>query len=436
MKTEFTTAQLSIPEVAAAKPEIEKCRHYGFCTATCPTYVLLGNEEDSPRGRIDLIHNMLAKGGSPDPKTVVHLDRCLSCMNCITTCPTSVDYGKLIDVGREYIEDNYRRPVGDRALRELIARVLPRPSLFRLSLHLAAFGRPLAAIVGGKFRSMLGMTRGLQARRSVYETEPTVAAEGVTKHRVALLEGCVQRVIKTQITDATIRILARHGCEVHKPKEVGCCGSLPLHMGRGDEAREFARRAVDGWFRAITVEGVEAIIVNASGCGTTVKDYGHILADDPAYVDKARLVGERAMDISEWLDRQGITVTRPLSLNVAYHDPCSLQHAQRVSTEPRTLLAAAGCKVLNVPERQMCCGSAGTYNMLQPEIASQLGRRKADNVARMRPDVLATGNIGCMTQIEQYSDVPTVHVVELLDWATGGPQPEALAGKVAEGRLN
>jgi glycolate oxidase iron-sulfur subunit len=280
---------------------------------------------------------------------------------------------------------------------------------------------------------MLEMTRGLRPERSDFDGEVAVGATGVAKYRVALLEGCVQRVINTRITDATVRILARHGCEIYKPAEVGCCGSLPLHMGRGDEAREFGRRAVDSWYRAITRDGVEAIIVNASGCGTTVKDYGHLLRDEPEYADKARCVADRALDIAEWLAKTGIAVRRPLHLRVAYHDPCSLQHAQRVCAEPRLLLRAAGCEVANVPERQMCCGSAGTFNMLQPAIASQLGLRKAQNVGRMKPDVLATGNVGCMTQIRQYSDVPIVHLVELLDWATGGPRPPELAEITAEG---
>ena len=427
MKTTFAEADLRIPSIREASVEIEKCRHYGFCTATCPTYVLLGDEKDSPRGRIDLIKEMLEQGGAPDADTVKHLDRCLSCMSCTTTCPTSIDYAKLIDVGREYIEENYKRPAPDRLLRTLIGKLLTSPRLFRLSMLGAALGRPFARLLGAKLGGMVAMTKQLTLGRSEYEGVPLVRPEGNVRHRVALLEGCVQKVVGTQINDATIRLLARHGCEIHMPPSIGCCGSLPLHIGKGDAAREFARRAVDAWHAAIVKDGVEAIIINASGCGTTVKDYGHILAEDADYAEKARVVAGHAFDIAEWLVKIGLRPTRQAAIRVAYHDPCSLQHAQRVIAQPRELLKQAGFEVVNIPERHLCCGSAGTYNMLQPDIARQLGERKGANVDRARADVLATGNIGCMTQIEQYAGTPIVHLVELLDWATGGTEPAALA---------
>lgn len=432
MRFDFDTEQLANSTYRDAEAELAKCRHYGFCTATCPTYVLLGDELDSPRGRVDLIGQMLEKGGTPDNKTVQHLDRCLSCLACTTTCPTSIDYGKLIDIGREYIEKNYRRPFADRALRSLIARVLPNPRLFRLSLMASAAGRHVAPLLGSKLSGMLRMTRGMTPRRSDYEGRARVFPTGTTEHRVALLEGCVQKVIKTDITDATIRLLTRHGCEIWKPASVGCCGSLPLHMGRSDEARDYARRAVAAWHKAIVEEGVEAIIINASGCGTTVKDYGHLLHDDPEYSERAAIVAEHAMDVAEWMVKIGVMPCDPMNLRVVYHDPCSLQHAQRVIRQPRTLLTAIGCTVFDAPERHMCCGSAGTYNMLQPEVATQLGKRKAMNIVRMKPDIVATGNIGCITQIEQYSDTPIVHLVELLDWATGGPRPAAVNAELQE----
>ncbi|MBB5686348.1 glycolate oxidase subunit GlcF [Sphingobium boeckii] len=426
MKTYFTEQQIASPILQEAASEIEKCRHYGFCTATCPTYVLLGDELDSPRGRVDLIGKMLEAGGVPDPSTVKHLDRCLSCMACTTTCPTSIDYGKLIDIGREYIEENYRRPLAERALRTLIAKVLPNPALFRLSMLAASVARPFSGVLGSKLAGMIAMTKALKPQKSDFAHLERVDSSGAAGYRVALLEGCVQKVIGVQINDATIRILSRHGCEIYKPRSVGCCGSLPLHMGRGDEARALARRAVDAWHSAIVDEGVQAIIINASGCGTTIKDYGHLLKGDPDYASKAQIVADHALDISEWLVRIGIEPVAPLGLRVAYHDPCSLQHAQRVTSQPRQLLTRVGCDVVNVPERHMCCGSAGTYNMLQPEIAGRLGKRKAENISRTKPEVIATGNIGCMNQIQQYSDVPIVHFVELLDWATGGKKPVAL----------
>jgi glycolate oxidase iron-sulfur subunit len=426
MKTMFTETDQLNPVLREASAEIEKCRHYGFCTATCPTYVVLGDELDAPRGRVDLIGQMLEKGGAPDPETVKHLDRCLSCLSCTTTCPTSIDYAKLIDIGREYIEENYRRPLHDRLLRTLIAKLLTSPDLFRLGMSAAVLSRPFAGLLGKKLGGMVAMTRSMKPAHSAFEGHRVVPAEPTT-HRVALLEGCVQKVIGTDITDATVRLLLRHGCEVHKPAAVRCCGSLPLHMGRGHEARDFARQAVAAWYDAIVHEGVEAIIVNASGCGTTIKDYGHILIGDPEFAERARIVAEHAMDISEWMMKVGLEPKIRLSLKVAYHDPCSLQHGQRVISQPRELLKKAGFEVANIPERHLCCGSAGTYNMLQPEIALQLGERKAANVERTGADVLATGNIGCMTQIGQHAGMPIVHLVELLDWASGGPKPSALA---------
>ena len=294
-------------------------------------------------------------------------------------------------------------------------------------------GRWFAPLLGPKLGGMVKLAKALRPERSDYEGKASVPATGATKHRVALLEGCVQRVVKTQITDATIRLLRRHGCEILKPADVGCCGSLPLHMGRDDEARAFARRAVAAWHRAIVEDGIQAIIINASGCGTAVKDYWHLLREDPDYAERARIVSEHTLDVAEWLVKTGIDPAASLDLRVAYHDPCSLQHAQRVVKQPRALLAAVGCTAIDIPEKHLCCGSAGTYNMLQPEIASQLGDRKARNIARMKPDIIATGNIGCIAQIEQYSDTPIVHLVELLDWATGGPQPAAVTSHLRQG---
>jgi glycolate oxidase iron-sulfur subunit len=422
VRTNFSQAQLANPEIAEANAILETCVHYGFCTNACPTYVLTRDENDAPRGRIDLIRAMLEQGGAPDPTTVHHLDRCLSCLSCMTTCAVKVDYVHLIDRARSHIERHHRRPLPDRVLRTLLATILPRPRLFDLMLRLGRAAKPFRSTLPGRLRGMLDMIPDT-ARPDIL-TPQTFRADGTRRSRVALLAGCAQQALDGSINAATIRLLTRHGCEVVIADGAGCCGSLTLHMGREDAAKEAARANIVAWSR---VGELDAIVVNASGCGTAVKDYGHLFARDPELAEPARRIAALARDVSEVLTDLDIRGEAP-GHRVAYHDPCSMQHVQRVTQPPRDLLTKAGFRVMDVPEKHFCCGSAGTYNLLQPEMASALGERKAGHIASTDPDIIATGNIGCMMQLRRYLNTPIVHTVELLDWATGGPLPPALEG--------
>ena len=426
MQTSFSLAQLADPDIAEADKILRACVHCGFCTATCPTYVLLGDELDSPRGRIYLIKDMLENERPASGEVVKHIDRCLSCLACMTTCPSGVHYMHLVDQARVHIERTYRRPLPDRALRALLARVLPHPGRFRALLALATLARPLAPVLSGlglrRLAAMLALARPPQAAAS--SARP---AEGARRGRVAILEGCANPVLDPAINAAAARLIARQGYEIVAPPDAGCCGSLVHHMGREHEALAFARRNVDAWIREIDRGGLDAIVITASGCGTTVKDYGYMLRTDPAYADKAARVSALAVDVTEFLARIALPQAAASSgLVVAYHAACSLQHGQKVTRVPKELLARAGFVVRDIPEAHLCCGSAGTYNMLQPELAAQLRARKTANIERVAPDIIATGNIGCMVQIGGATAIPVVHTVELLDWATGGPVPPAV----------
>jgi glycolate oxidase iron-sulfur subunit len=421
MQTHFSPAQLRDPDIAEANRILQTCVHYGFCTNTCPTYVLTRDENESPRGRIDLIRVMLEKGGAPDPKTVTHLDNCLSCLSCMTTCAVKVDYVHLIDRARIYIERNFRRSPADRLLRAFLVYVLPRPSLFLALIRMGKLAKHLRAALPSRLRAMLDLIPE-RIEPEILESK-VFKAEGPKQRRVVLLTGCAQQALNGDINAATIRVLRRHGCEVAIAPNAGCCGSLPLHMGREREARDLARANIAAWTQEL-VRGVDAVIVNASGCGTTVKDYGHLLPQD----GRAQKIASLTRDVCELLNEIGLQPPPELrNYAVAYHDPCSMQHGQRVIEQPRALLRAAGYEVIDVPERHFCCGSAGTYNLLQPEMARQLGERKAAHIASTGADIVATGNIGCMTQLAHHLGRPVVHTVELLDWATGGPRPPALA---------
>ena len=429
MQTHFTPAQLADPVLADAAQILKACVHYGFCTAVCPTYVLLRDENDSPRGRIDLIRAMLEKGGAPDAKTVLHLDRCLSCNSCMTTCAAKVDYMHLADIGRAHIEKYYRRPLGDRLLRWLIARALTAPGRFRWAMRGAALARPFRRLLPKRLAAMIALAPPALPPASEAIAPGIYPAEGAKRGRVALLTGCVQQALAPRINAATIRLLTRHGCDVVVAPGIECCGALTLHMGKEAMALASAKRAIAAWEAAERGGAFDAFVVNASGCGTTVKDYGKLFKHDPAWAARAERIAGRALDVSEWLARIGLNeVAAPIPLAIAYHDACSLQHAQKVTLPPRQLLRAAGFEVRDVPEAHFCCGSAGTYNLLQPEIAGQLGARKAGHVESTGAAALAAGNLGCLTQIALHTALPALHTVELLDWATGGPRPAALAG--------
>ncbi|CUA94631.1 glycolate oxidase subunit GlcF [Pannonibacter indicus] len=437
MQTNFTAEQLADPHVAESEKILRKCVHCGFCTATCPTFTLLGDELDSPRGRIYMIKDMLENGRPADEQIVRHVDRCLSCLSCMTTCPSGVNYMHLVDHARVHIERTWRRPLADRLIRALLAAVLPYPGRFRLALVGAYMGRPLAGAfkaLGGPFAklgAMLSLAPSRAPGRGLYEAPGNFQPqEGARKGRVALLNGCAQPVLAPSINDATIRLLTRAGYEVVLPKGEGCCGALVHHMGREEDALANARRNVDVWMREAEGEGLDAIVITASGCGTAIKDYGFMLRNDPAYAERAAKVSGLAKDITEFLTGLDLGApVRPGGLTIAYHSACSMQHGQKITRQPKDLLKAAGFTVKDVPEGHLCCGSAGTYNILQPEIATRLRDRKAANIRKTMPDLVATGNIGCMTQIGTGIDIPVVHTAELLDWAYGGPCPEVLTSK-------
>ena len=427
MQTSFTPDQLQDPGIARANEILRACVHCGFCTATCPTYQVLGDELDSPRGRIYLIKEMLESGRPADEKTVKHIDRCLSCLACMTTCPSGVHYMHLVDHARAHIEATYRRPLMDRMLRRVLAFVIPHPTRFRLALLGAKMARPFARLLpDARLRAMVAMAPKQVPPVSRNDDPQTFPAKGARKMRVALLTGCAQKALNTDINDATIRLLRRLGCEVVVARGMGCCGALTHHMGRVDDSHHQAAANIHAWMGEKAAGGLDAIVVNTSGCGTTVKDYGHMFRNDPLAAQAAE-VSKLACDISELLVRIGLPAGAPQGLRVAYHAACSLQHGQQVKTAPKDLLKAAGFEVVEPADSHLCCGSAGTYNLLQPEISGELQKRKVQTLEARAPDVIAAGNIGCMMQIGSATGIPVVHTVELLDWATGGPRPRALA---------
>ena len=427
MQTTFSESQLADSDTAESAKILRSCVHCGFCTATCPTYALLGDELDSPRGRIYLIKDMLENDRPATAQVVKHIDRCLSCLSCMSTCPSGVNYMHLVDHARHHIEKTYVRPWPDRAMRRLLGFVLPRPEVFRFGLQAARLGKPFARWLPSQLRVLLSLAPNRVPAASPTDRPQVHPALGKRLKRVALLTGCAQKVLAPQINEATIRLLTRHGCEVVVARGAGCCGALTHHLGQGGHAA--ARANIEAWTREIEGAGLDAIVINASGCGTTVKDYGFMFREDPTLAGPARTVSALARDITEVMDGLGLrSPTTATGHRVAYHSACSLQHGQQVRAEPKRLLTAAGFAVLDVPEAHLCCGSAGTYNLLQPVIAAQLRDRKVANIARTSPDLIAAGNIGCLTQIASGTGVPVVHTVELLDWATGGPRPPGLPG--------
>jgi glycolate oxidase iron-sulfur subunit len=433
MQTNFSPERLADPHMRASEKILRSCVHCGFCTATCPTYLLLGDELDSPRGRIYLIKDMLENKRPASAEVVTHIDRCLSCLSCMTTCPSGVHYGHLVDHARAYIEETYPRPFADRFLRALLASVLPSPNLFRVALAAAKIGKPFASLfaripkIGSRIAAMLALAPGrLPARR--YSGPAVFAANGGAgqQRRVALLGGCAQSVLTPQTNAAAIELLTRAGIEVILAKGEGCCGSLVHHMGREARALQQARVNIDAWMAEIEAGGLDAILITASGCGTTVKDYGFMLREDRAYAEKAARVAALAKDVTEYLATLDLTFVETKKITVAYHSACSMQHGQKVVEQPKALLRRAGFTVREPAEGHICCGSAGTYNIMQPEIASRLRDRKLANIRRLKPDVIAAGNVGCITQLALSAEMPVVHTVELLNWAAGGDKPAGM----------
>ncbi len=446
MQTAFTPAQLADPDIATANTILRKCVHCGFCTATCPTFVTLGDERDSPRGRIYLIKEMLENDRPATAEVARHIDRCLSCLACMTTCPSGVNYMHLVDHARAHIEATYRRPLGDRLLRRLLGVLMPNPRLFRWTMVLARLAKPLAPLLPAVSRDVGGATFGRRLRAmldavpqsvpppSAVDRPQRFVAEGPPRKRVGLMNGCGQQVLAPEVNEATVRLLTRHGIEVVIAEGSGCCGSSVLHVGEREKARDLARRNIASWTRDRD-RPLDAVIANASGCGTALKDYGHLLAEDTQWKAGAERVAELARDVSEVLAPSDLRpVGRPVRADgtpivVAYHAACSMQHGQKLTEPPKALLRAAGFVVKDVPEGHLCCGWAGTYQILQPDLSRTLRDRKVANIGHVKPDLIAAGNFGCIGQIGGGTAIPVVHTVELLDWVTGGPLPVALEGQ-------
>lgn len=429
MHTAIPPHLLQDPEVAASEKVLRSCVHCGFCNATCPTYLLTGNELEGPRGRIYLIKSMLEEEFPPSQQTVEHIDNCLGCLACETTCPSGVDYSLLLETARPRLEKLVKRPWADRLLRALLTRLLPYPGRMRLALKMSGVGRALSGLMPQALRPLVAMAPKRLPRPAAVARPGIVPAEGAVRLRVALLTGCVQQVLGPQINDATVRLLTRLGAEVVIPPDMGCCGALTFHIGERKRSRQLMQRAIAVWHRELETGGLDAIVLNTSGCGTAIKEYAHIFRRDPQWADKAEAVVARVRDVSQVVAQLGLgAANHAPALKVAYHDACSLQHGLRVTEPPRRLLKAAGFEVVEVPEGHICCGSAGTYNMLRPHLAQKLQTRKAEHIASVAPQIVAAGNIGCMEQIAARAEVPVVHTVELLDWATGGPRPASVEG--------
>jgi glycolate oxidase iron-sulfur subunit len=430
MQTHFSPAQLADPEIADANAIFRACVHCGFCNATCPTYLLTGDELDGPRGRIYLIKDMLEADRPPAPSDVIHIDRCLSCLSCMTTCPSGVNYMHLVDHARAHIERRWVRKMPERLLRSLLGRVLPRPGLAGPLMALARLAAPVAGLLPRNMQRMVGLATS-EKHRSKVLTPKIYPAKGETRYRVALLAGCVQQVLDGDINAATIRLLTRHGCEIVIARGAGCCGAVNHHLGQEQAGKALAAANLRAW---MDITGnVDAVIANTSGCGTMVKDYGHLFRNDPQLAETARVISDKTRDVCEFIDEIGLMApVIETGQRVAYQSPCSIQHGQGVQAQPVSLLRSAGFTVAEPRDAHLCCGSAGTYNILQGDMADTLRDRKVTAIDALAPDLVASGNIGCMSQLQAALNAPILHSVELLDWATGGPEPYAVTQKRSE----
>ena len=432
MKTNFSEEQIKDPDNKASENILRKCVHCGFCNATCPTYKLLGDELDGPRGRIYLIQDMLEKNKPANEKIVKHIDRCLSCYSCMTTCPSGVNYMHLIDHGRNHIEKTYKRPFKDRITRAFLSKVLPKPFNFKLIVILTKFLKPIRFIFSKKINEMISLMPDRLPKQSLPKMKLYKIKKGKKPvARVALLTGCVQRVLSPQINEATIRLLNRHGIEVVVPKEIECCGSLNHHLGKKILANESFKKNILIWYDEYIKNGLDAIISNTSGCGTTLKDYEFMFRSDKEFKKKAKKISELTRDVAEFLD-ENIKLNfikqnkNQKKYKIAYHSACSMQHGQKIHQQPIDLINKTGNKIFEIPDGHLCCGSAGTYNLLQNNIAKKLLKDKVFNIEKINPEFITTGNIGCITQISNGTKIPILHTVEIIDWYTGGPKPEAL----------
>ena len=407
---------------------LRNCVHCGFCLSDCPTYSILGDERDSPRGRIYLIKDLIESNGKTAELIKPHVDKCLSCLACTTVCPSGVDYHHYIDFARSYLEQHIKRPIIENLSRWFLAKTIPNPRLFRFSLLFARLVRPISVLLGKRIKAIIKLIPTKLIKNSILQTPQSFIPEGKTRLRVALLAGCAQQVLRPSINEATIRLLNRLDCEVVLADKVGCCGALVHHLGRREEAKDFAKVNITSWTKEIKGKGLDAIVINASGCGTEVKRYGHLFRNDDHWRDKAERISTLTKDISEFLNEQELRSHQLVeNCTVLYHDACSLIHGQKVRNEPRLLLNNVGFDVREIPGKHFCCGSAGVYNLIQEEIARQLKSRRLKAIDKIESAFIATGNIGCQVQLQTSLDRPVVHTVELLDWATGGPRPPSFS---------
>jgi len=428
MQTTFSIEQLKNKNNKSTEGIVRKCVHCGMCNATCPTYQILGDELDGPRGRIYLIKDMLENNKPGNEKIAKHLDRCLSCYGCMTTCPSGVNYMHLIDHGKNHLEKTFKRPIIQRIFRSFLSLTLPNPKIFRTLSVLVNIVRPLNFIFPEFIKNSMKLMPARLPKRTLRIQKVYSVEKKKPVARVALLTGCVQRVISPEINESTIRLLNRHQVEVIVLPEINCCGSLDHHMGKEKAAHELFKKNINLWYDEYLNSGLTAIISNTSGCGTTLKDYGFIFRDDKEMKKKAKKISELTKDVSEFLDKDIKLEFKKndKTYKIAYHSPCSMQHGQKVHQEPINLIEKTGNEVLNIPEGHLCCGSAGTYNILQQKIAQTLLKNKVENIEKVEPDFISTGNIGCMSQISSGTNIPIVHTVEIIDWLTGGPKPDKL----------
>ena len=431
METHFSKEQLKDEDNKSSEKIFRKCVHCGFCNATCPTYQLLGDELDGPRGRIYLIKDMLENDKPANEKIVKHIDRCLSCYSCMTTCPSGVNYMHLIDHGRSHIEKTYKRPFNERVIRSFLSIIIPNPTYFRIIGMLTLLVKPFRFIFPKKISEMIDLMPGKFPKKTLHKKKVYSAQKTKRIARVALLTGCVQKVLSPQINEATIRLLNRHGIEVVVPKGIGCCGSLNHHLGKSDLAHQTFKKNISIWYDEYLKNGLDAIISNTSGCGTTLKDYGFIFRSDEDFKKKAKKISELTKDITEYLD-ENIKLdfirrkNNDKEYKIAYHSACSMQHGQKIHDVPINLIKKTGNQVFDIPDGHLCCGSAGTYNLLQSDIAKKLLKNKISNIEKIKPQFIATGNIGCITQIANGTKIPILHTVEIIDWYTGGLKPKVL----------
>ena len=432
MQTHFTEAQLADPLIREGDAILRTCVHCGFCTATCPTFVMTGDERDSPRGRIWMLREVLERPESASKDTSYHIDRCLGCLSCTSTCPSGVDYAHLLDIGREKLDSLVPRQATDKLMRRMLAAIIPHAAKFQAMMRLANLGRPLSFIMPQMMRAALQKLPrkmpGLDPVGSQTETFAVASSAGkVPVKRVILLAGCAQRALDPEINASTIRVLNRLGVEVIVRKEAHCCGALAHHIGETKQADTAMRAAIYAWHEEITAGAIDAIIVNASGCGTMIKDYGHLMRHDAAMAPLAAAISAKAKDVSELIaDLDLASIIQPHVTSacgpLAYHSACSLQHGQKIHDLPLALLRQAGFDVVQPVNGHLCCGSAGVYNILQPAMASALQQRKLTSLQNTGAVAVAAGNIGCITQLNSDA-LPVRHTIQFIDWASGGPRP-------------